>query len=150
MPRPPRLKSELDAASPVTARPHSDPTLPPPHTRNAPTAPTAPPMPLAGPQDDTLPQTVASETKYPKPAKSRVGPYLTAEQADRLRACYVNGWLQDHRGTFSDMLETLLLAGAEQIEQAKNGGQPWRPINAGAIKSISQMNIEAERRISSV
>jgi len=81
-----------------------------------------------------------------KTNKGRVGPYLTEQQADRLRACYLQGWLQDHRGTFSDMLEQFLFEGAQKIEHEKNGGQPWPPITAGAIKSVSQMNIEAGRR----
>lgn len=140
MPRPPRLKSELDAVSPVTARPLSDAAPQPLHPRGTTTMP-----PPESSVNTPLEQAV-DVNKQRKPTKSRVGPYLTGEQADRLRACYVNGWLQSHRGTFSDMLEQLLLAGVEQIEHDKNGGHPWPPISAGAIKSVSQMNIEAERR----
>jgi hypothetical protein len=36
--------------------------------------------------------------------------------------------------------------GAQNIEREKNAGKPWPPITAGAIKSLSQMNIEAGRR----
>ena len=140
MPRPPRLKSELDAVSPVTARPHSDAAPQPLHPRGTTTTP------LSGASGDTPFEQAVDSTDRRKPAKSRVGPYLTGERADRLRACYINGWLQSNQGTFSDMLEQFLLAGVEQIEHDKNGGYPWPPISAGAIKSASQMNIEAERR----
>lgn len=136
MPRPPRLKSELDATSPVTAP--------------------APAAPVAASASSTPPRSTPTHIDTPpisgalvgkrKTNRGRVGPYLTERQADRLRACYVQGWLQDHRGTFSDMLEQFLLEGAEKIEREKNAGQPWPPITAGAIKSLSQMNIEAGRR----
>lgn len=133
MPRPPRLKSELDATSPVTAAPPKEPTWPAKSARRSPAhADTAPPS-----------GTVAATRKT---NRGRVGPYLDEQQADRLRACYVQGWLQDHRGTFSDMLEQFLIQGAQNIEREKNAGKPWPPITAGAIKSLSQMNIEAGRR----
>lgn len=144
MPRPPRLKSELDAASPVTARPRSDAAPQPSLAQGTATTPSPESSSL-----DTLSEQAVDVTARRKTTKSRVGPYLTGDQADRLRACYVNGWLQNNRGTFSDMLEKLLLAGVKQIEHDQNGGLPWPPINAGAIKSISQMNIEAERRTGS-
>jgi hypothetical protein len=140
MPRPPRLKSELDATSPIN-----------PPTPAEPTAASSEPRPA--------PQTSTTRIDSPTPKssalvgkrktttnKGRVGPYLTERQADRLRACYVRGWLQDHQGTFSDMLEQFLLEGAQKIEREKNAGQPWPAITAGAIKSLSQMNIEAGRR----
>ncbi len=145
MPRPPRLKSELDAASPVTARPRSDTAARPQPAQGMATAPS----PESSGLSTTLSEQTVDVIARRKPTKSRVGPYLTGDQADRLRACYVNGWLQNNQGTFSDMLEKLLLAGVEQIEHDKNGGRPWPPISAGAIKSISQMNIEAERRTGS-
>jgi hypothetical protein len=46
------------------------------------------------------------------------------------------------------MLEQFLFEGALKIEREKNGGLPWPPITAGAIKSASQTNIEAGRRTS--
>ncbi len=127
MSRPKRLKSELAATSPVTAEPSAAP--PPSPAPPSPTLPTASPRPAAG-----------------KVNKARVGPYLTEDQADRLRACYVHGWLADHQGSFSDMLEAFLFDGVQAVERDKNGGQPWPPLGAGAIKSVSQMNIEAGRR----
>lgn len=136
MARPPRLKSELDAASPVTARPPANTEPPPDHRASG-----APASSTPAPDSTAVPAQ--------RVVKRRVGPYLAEAQADRLRACYIHGWLQDHRGTFSDMLEELLLAGARQIENERNNGKPWPPITAGAIKSVSQMNIEAERRTTS-
>lgn len=142
MPRPPRLKSELDASSPI------NPPSPPEPAMDAPSEPhpTTPPAPTTR-LDSSAPNSSALVGKRKTTTnKGRVGPYLTEQAADRLRACYVQGWLQDHRGTFSDMLEQFLLEGAHKIEHDKNAGQPWPPINAGAIKSLSQMNIEAGRR----
>lgn len=128
MARPTRLKSELAATSPVTAAPAGE--APPPATPSPP--PTAPPQ--------------SRPAAAGKVNKARVGPYLSEDQADRLRACYVHGWLQDNQGSFSDMLEAFLVDGAQAIERDNNGGKPWPPLGAGAIKSVSQMNIEAGRR----
>lgn len=135
MPRPPRLKSELDATSPINPPTPAEPMAASFEPRPAPQTST----------DSPAPKSSALVGKR-KANKGRVGPYLTEQQADRLRACYVQGWLQDHRGTFSDMLEQFLFEGAQKTEREKNGGQPWPPIVAGAIKSLSQMNIEAGRR----
>ncbi len=84
-----------------------------------------------------------SQPRAGKVNKTRVGPYLTEDQADRLRACYVHGWLADHQGSFSDMLEAFLFDGVQAVERDKNGGQPWPPLGAGAIKSVSQMSRDA-------
>jgi len=138
MPRPPRLKSELDATSPITATPPAQLIGEP--------SPAKPARPIPPSHMDSRTMKSVAVVGKRTTNKGRVGPYLTEQQADRLRACYVQGWLQDHRGTFSDMLEQFLFEGAQKIEREKNAGQPWPPITAGAIKSLSQMNIEAGRR----
>ncbi|ATL72498.1 hypothetical protein CRH09_39690 (plasmid) [Nocardia terpenica] len=88
----------------------------------------------------------AKNTKSATMNKGRIGAYFDPDEADRVRAAYQFGWLQDHTGSFSDYLKSIILADVENLEREKNGGQPWQPVKAGAVRVVTHQQIADKKR----
>ena len=68
-------------------------------------------------------------------AKTKVGFFLPAEEADRARAALVNtfGTNQEGPRTFSELIRRALLAEVERLERQYNNGEEWPPVSAGQV-----------------
>lgn len=99
----------------------------------APIAETPPPA-LPAPEEPK-----PTEQQRPAPqraaAKTKVGFFLPADEADRARAALVNTFAPNQEGprTFSDLIRRGLLAEVERLERQYNDGKPWPPVQAGQV-----------------
>lgn len=135
MSRPARRTSALSAQSPITSTPAA--------------AKTTEPEPTPGPDrpDTTEPKSRATNNKTAAKKTTRVGPYVTPAEADRIRAAYQFGYLREGAGSFTDFLAQTIMEKVELLEQRHNGGQPFSgAASRGVTKSLSQMAVEQRKR----
>lgn len=87
-------------------------------------------------------------TDKPKVAnRGRIGPYMTAEEAGRVRGAYQHGWLveEGNTGSFSDFLKAVILGAVDLLEKEYNGGEPWPDVPACAIRVVTHRQIADKR-----
>jgi len=145
MARPERLKSSLAGASPITPPAQAPQQAPEPQASAPAPAPQAQPA-VADEVNVSASRARTSTATRKVTNKGRIGPYLTPEDANRVRAAWDKGWREENVGSFSDFLEQAIFKEVERLEKKYNNGEPWPGLEAGAIKSLSQMNVEARRR----
>ncbi|MGV9638026.1 ParB family protein [Nocardia rhamnosiphila] len=87
-----------------------------------------------------------AETSAKTTNKGRIGAYFGAEEAARVRGAYAHGWLQDHSGSLSDFVKSLVMAEVERLEKEKNGGQPFAGIEADGVRVYTHQQIADKRR----
>ncbi|MGH8882110.1 MAG: ParB family protein [Stackebrandtia sp.] len=88
---------------------------------------------------------VMAETKK-NPNLNRIGGYFDEDQAGRVRASYVAWLSDDHSGTLSDYIKSLVMADVERRESDTNGGRPFDPIPANAVRMYTHQQIADKKR----
>ncbi|VFA96211.1 ParB family protein [Nocardia farcinica] len=78
--------------------------------------------------------------------KGRIGGYFGPEEAARVRGAYAHGWLQDHKGSLSDFVKSVVLAEVERLEREKNGGEPFGGIESGGVRVYTHQEIADKKR----
>lgn len=101
----------------------------------------------AGTMGVTAPVTSAPKRdKNSTTSKTRIGPYVSDDEANRVRAAYLHGWTRENQGSFTDFLKSAIMRTVEDLENTHNGGEPWPTVGGNAVKSVAQMNVEAVKR----
>ena len=153
MARPERRKSSLAAASPIGPQSlpaTATPTPAPAHlSTGATTVPSSTSSSTAPTASIATERSVGAHQQSerdPKAPKTRIGPYVHDDEANRVRAAYLHGWTRENQGSFTDFLKSAIMRTVEDLENAHNGGQPWPTVGGNAVKSVAQMNVEAAKR----
>ncbi|MGO1408645.1 MAG: ParB family protein [Brachybacterium sp.] len=114
--KPARKRSAFGSVDPVA-----------PRTETAP-----PPLPVT-----EEPKSIEQPRPTPRKAaaKTKVGFFMPAEEADRARAALVNTFAPNQEGprTFSDLIRRGLLAEVERLERQYNNGKQWAPVQPGQV-----------------
>ncbi|MFZ2175519.1 MAG: hypothetical protein WAW17_16090 [Rhodococcus sp. (in: high G+C Gram-positive bacteria)] len=66
-------------------------------------------------------------------------------QSGRIRAAYLHTRGNERQETFGEFMENAVLEKIARLEKQYNDGQPWHDVDAGTIKSITQIGVGRNR-----
>ncbi|MBA8965072.1 hypothetical protein JOJ86_007438 [Rhodococcus percolatus] len=66
-------------------------------------------------------------------------------ESGRIRAAYLHTRGQERAETFGEFMENAVLEKIERLEGQYNGGEQWPSVDAGTIKSITQLGVGRNR-----
>ena len=74
-------------------------------------------------------------------------PYYTEEQADEVRAAFVNaGKTEEGDASVSDFIVRASMREAKRLQRKYNGGKPWPPVQAGELRRGQRTMDEMQHR----
>ena len=74
-------------------------------------------------------------------------PYYTEEQADQVRAAFVNaGQPEEGDASVSDFIVRASMREAKRLQRKYNGGKPWPPVKAGELRRGQRTMDEMQHR----
>ncbi|MFJ6376311.1 hypothetical protein ACIQH9_11375 [Pseudarthrobacter oxydans] len=78
---------------------------------------------------------------------SRFTPYYTEDQADQVRAAYVNaGKPEEGDVSVSDFIVRATMREVKRLQRKYNGGKPWPPVKAGELRRGQRTMDEMQHR----
>ncbi|AHK35569.1 hypothetical protein Pd630_LPD10119 (plasmid) [Rhodococcus opacus PD630] len=90
----------------------------------------------------TPPPAKKQEDVYKRQSK-KMGFYSTEDE--RIRAAYLNTRGREPGETFGEFMENAVLERVARLEKKYNDGREWEGVDAGTIKSITQLGVGRNR-----